>query len=237
MKLLDGSHCTCLEEDLPETRIPQDLVILLRHIRNFWRDGAVGWSPPEAEDSLQRIDFDNLVDLAEEFPNWYAGENRSRGQFVLAWVALGAVAEGGLQWFFSVYKDDYLRDPLFKDRTKEKITPPEDIFFAKLIRYFKEHIWLGGPDTPGPQRMQTYTSSLNLIRIRRNCIHSVKSELGSWDEWKMCLHCILILLCELEGRVPYPHEGFEYPSDAADVILRHLLITKGEKPWVPGGGQ
>lgn len=212
--------------------ISNDLLALLKHIAEFWHQGSRGWAPQVATDSLQNIDFQRMLLLAEEFPKWYSGEKNTEGQLLLAWVALGAIAEGSLQWFLSVYKQNYLDGPQFRRPASDIPIPPEELFFAKLIAYFEKHVWIDGRSNYDGWSVRNekaeMTAILHTIRECRNAIHCRKTNVGSWADWRMCIRQFLSLLCELEGRVPYPDEQFAYPSFVAEIIASHSLAFNHE---------
>ncbi len=196
---------------------PTDLLEMLRHIADFWNEGAPGWAPEKATESLQRTDFLRMVQLAEEIPTWFADDSPSKGQQLLAWVTLGTLAESILRWFLSIYERDYRRAPLFCVSSE---IPPEGVFFHRLIDYFDEYIWAeedrSAKCTAGHAKSEM-TGLLHTIREQRNAIHCGKTRLASWEKWRACVEKFLVLVCELEGRVPYPDDHVAFPASVSKI--------------------
>lgn len=201
--------------------VPEDLIRMVRHISRFWGQGAEGWAPLTAFKALKKVRFESLLSLAKEFPAWYAGHNSSPGQLLLAWVGLGAIAEGTLHWFLSVYAEGYLQDPIFTNTGA--MVPPEDVFFAKSITYFNKRIWPDDGTGLFRDKKKQMSDCLHDIRKKRNAIHCGKDEMGTWDEWRNTVEYLLAVICEFEGRIPYPDEGYAYPSDVTEILSFYEL--------------
>lgn len=84
-------------------------------IAAFWRD-ALGWAPLEAAELLSRSRLDWQVALSHTLALWFPrsgadpSDAAAPGRLILAWVNLGALVEGSLKWFLSVYYDAYRKD-------------------------------------------------------------------------------------------------------------------------------
>lgn len=104
-----------LEDDPPDTQAPITQVVRWIRLRNwaiaeFWSN-AHGWAPPDASELLERSRLDLQVELSETLHLWVSDDSAAGpmrdGHLILAWSNLGALVEGTLKWFLSVFLDDY----------------------------------------------------------------------------------------------------------------------------------
>ena len=92
----------------------------------FWRS-AHGWAPDNAADLLSESRLDWQVSLTDCLGLWTQHDQLSDGELILAWTNLGALVEGTMKLFFSIYYNDYLNDPQ-KDR-KDRVINPDRMEF------------------------------------------------------------------------------------------------------------
>lgn len=161
----------------------------------FWSK-AQGWAPPETAEYLAEANLADLPPIAETIGLLIDDGLDHRGNLLLAWVALGSLAETCLKWFLSVYLDDYRQDSAAVRGRKDVLLLPHGVQLERLKHFFAkrlEHVYDDHADT------------IDLIQKRRNCIHVFgKGELGTPQEFERALQGFVALLDELDGCVPYP---------------------------------
>src|SRR3954452_19895414 len=84
---------------------------LNRKVAGFWK-AAHGWAPIEAAGLLSKARLDWQVSLSSSLRLWLRDQPNalSDGDLILAWTNLGALIEGTLKLFLSVYYDDFRAD-------------------------------------------------------------------------------------------------------------------------------
>ena len=112
-----------------------EIVLLNKKITEFWKSSS-GWSPIDAAELLSKSRLDRQVSLSKSLILWEEpkDEGMSDGMLILAWANLGALVEGSLKWFLSVYFEDYKNDvnKLKKD--------PDGVTLNPLRLYFKKSV-------------------------------------------------------------------------------------------------
>jgi hypothetical protein len=109
------------------------------------------------------------------------------------------LVEGALKWFLCVHHEDYANSPVTRGHKKgNEAIEPDELFFKRLIQFYDDVVW-------GERQKQQWTEWLHTVRENRNAIHTYQDrEIGTWDDWEQALGKYLLLLCDLEGQVPYP---------------------------------
>jgi hypothetical protein len=84
---------------------------LNRKLAQFWK-AAHGWAPIEAAGLLSKARLDWQVSLSSSLRLWLRDPPNalSDGDLILAWANLGALIEGTLKLFLSVYYNDFQAD-------------------------------------------------------------------------------------------------------------------------------
>ncbi len=165
---------------------------------DFWKS-AHGWAPIEAAGLLNVSTLEWQSSLSESLRRWISAE--SDGDLILAWANLGALVEGQLKLFLSIYYRDYAADAdAIRDR-RGRLTEPDRTTIEPLRQFFVRRIWTVGTD------WDTYVS---LVQQRRNAIHAFRErELGSFQEWRDTLRTHLSFVRDINSRVPYPDSIYE----------------------------
>lgn len=162
----------------------------------FW-GAASGWAPAEAAGLLSRSELGWQASLSASLGRWLDAE--TDGDLILAWTNLGALVEGQLRLFLSVYYLDYLADtqPIV---VRGALKDPDEAGLELLRQFFVRRIWDVGTD---------WNPYVQLVQQRRNAIHAFRSrELGTFDEWRSCLRTHLAFVRETSGGLPYPDEAY-----------------------------
>jgi hypothetical protein len=104
-------YVAMLWDQTPPSEIIVHIELLNRKLARFWR-AAHGWAPIEAAGLLSKARLDWQVSLSSSLRNWLrdAPAALSDGDLILAWTNLGALIEGTLKLFLSVYYRDLQAD-------------------------------------------------------------------------------------------------------------------------------
>lgn len=163
----------------------------------FWSNGG-GWAPSEAEIILSKSRLDWLHALSDSLFTWidiYRTTTDNEGKLILAWTNLGAVLEGGIKLFLSVYLVEYRKSPhCYKDSAGKIIDP--DILPLEKLKIFlqKENIF-----------DRKWIKFIEKVQQRRNAIHAYKNrDIGTWTELYESIEQLYIFTEEVKKRLPYP---------------------------------
>lgn len=175
------------------------IITRTRNACDFW-SSAEGWAPVEAANLLSRSRLDRQAALTTCLKDYVNAqeEGMHEGHLILAWVGLGALVEGSLKLFLSVFYKDYQEDVdgiVFRNRRQE----PDRAMLAGLIDFFDSRVWLDDEDwTPWLREVQQY----------RNAIHAYRNRnIGDWDVLHGALRTYLRLLRRLDESCPYPPDA------------------------------
>ncbi|MGH8179066.1 MAG: hypothetical protein ACREV5_22630, partial [Steroidobacter sp.] len=104
--------------------------------------------------------------MAASLSKWTGELNE--GELILAWANIGALVEGQLKLFLSVYYKDYLANihTVIKDKDGQ-VVDPDGVALEKLRVFFNKNIWPAG---------ETWDSWILLVQRRRNAIHAFKAK-------------------------------------------------------------
>ncbi|MFO7654240.1 MAG: hypothetical protein R6X25_10525 [Candidatus Krumholzibacteriia bacterium] len=169
-------------------------------ICDFWRR-AYGWAPGEAASLLAESRLDRQAALSRCLALWMPEahpEARRDGALILGWANLGALVEGTLKWFLSVYREEVPDDAIKKFR---KTIGPEAATLEQLrLFYLNHYVWF-------KDERDEWDPWLTEIRDRRNAVHAYKdSSIGTFEDLHNAIKKYLELIRTLEGRMPYPDE-------------------------------
>jgi hypothetical protein len=171
---------------------------LTTSMMNFWKT-AHGWAPVDAAGLLNQSMLEWQSSLAASLCKWL--DSNTDGDLILAWANLGALVEGQLKLFLSVYYNTYLIDAhAIKDR-KGKIKCPDESSLEYLRQFFKKRIWT---------IENNWNSYIEHIQERRNAIHAFKTRnIGTFCEWKEDVRTHLAFIRYMNSRLPYPDMEYE----------------------------
>ena len=189
----------------------KDIIRINEHVSEFWGDG--GWAPPDAANMLSKSRLDWHVSLSRTLFKWceVPQQDEHDGCLILAWANLGALVEGTMKWFLSVFYDDYSRSPVAnKGRMKE----PDELSFWKLTEFFSMTVWT-------EDQRERWKPFADRVREKRNAIHAYQDrDIGDFDELQKAIITYRSFLLDLEGRVSYPDEQYGYPADIYEMQMR-----------------
>src|SRR3990172_855008 len=112
------------EESIRRTEdkvVCHQIFLQTREMMHFWKSSH-GWAPVDAANLLSKSALEWQVSLSESLRRWVGCT--TDGDLILAWANLGALVEGQLKLFLSVYYSDYARDlDAIRDRKQNLIDP------------------------------------------------------------------------------------------------------------------
>lgn len=167
-------------------------------IRDNWAQ-VDGWAPKGAADMLAKSRLDWQASLSHCLRLWLEppGEDDADGRLILAWVTLGALVEGTMKFFLSVYLGDYRSAPVMR---KERAVDPDVLDLEHLRQFFrKRNVWADESET------DRWDPWIIHIQQRRNAIHAYEDrDIGTRREFEEDLRRYLEFLKELAHRTPWP---------------------------------
>jgi len=188
-------------DDPPDSSAPITAVVRWIRQRNwaiaeFWSN-AHGWAPADAADLLDRSRLDLQVELADTLHLWVSDDPAvgpmREGPLILAWANLGALVEGTLKWFLSVYLEDYV---IGVEGLVKAHPEPDSLTLEPLRQFFAKHVWVA----PGG-----WDSWIQLVQSRRNAIHAYRRKpLGNRAEFADSVRTYARFLADLDRSVPRP---------------------------------
>jgi len=169
----------------------------------FWAS-AHGWAPEDAANLLSKSRLDWQVSLSQTLHLWIERDPMTDGELILAWANLGALLEGSLKLFFSIFYSDFQTDTeaLKKanayDHNKKTHKEPDGLTLEVLRRYaIHKNLF-----------EEAHLEMFQLVQSRRNSIHAYKDrELGTVTEFRDSVRGYMKFLTDVDLRVPYP----DYP--------------------------
>lgn len=178
----------------------EKIISLNDKLSDFWAS-AHGWAPEDAANLLSKSRLDWQVSLSKTLHLWIGRDPMTDGELILAWANLGALLEGTLKFFFSVYYSDFQTDieALKKanayDHKKNTHKEPDGLTLEVLGRYvIHKNLFV-----------KEHQEMFQLVQSRRNAIHAYKDrELGSLNEFRDSICGYMKFLNEVDLRVPYP---------------------------------
>ena len=172
---------------------------LTTRMMDFWKSGN-GWAPVEATGLLSKSKLEWQASLSSSLHRWVSAS--SDGDLILAWANLGALVEGQLMLFLSVYYNDYLVDAEAIRKEGRFIGPNSSALTLEPLRqFFVKRIWTVGSD---------WDSYIRRIQRRRNAIHAFRTrDIGTFEDWKNELPIHLSFVRDINSRFSYPDTIYE----------------------------
>ncbi|MCW2366600.1 hypothetical protein M2341_002047 [Sphingobium sp. B7D2B] len=185
--------------NLPLSAIAQRIAMIADDWAGFWIK-VDGWAPAEAAAALAEANLRRVASLAHSTQQWIRDEPLSDGDLVLAWTNLGAVLEGALRLFLTVFLADYLKDKkMLESRAFNKkyqvLTLPSNLTFDNMLDAYEKSELLPNNQLALCRRLQH----------NRNAIHAFKLRDVETDEaFQVALRELAALMRSLDGRMPRP---------------------------------
>lgn len=189
-------------DSLSYTEVVDEIIKANERIHMFWSQSE-GWAPSEAAALLSKSRLDWLVSLSYSLHKWDQDPLRRmyEGDLILAWSNLGALVEGAMKFFLSVFYEDYRKDDNIIVQWGKEIDPDGGMF-NQLREFFYVSIW----DVTVREEKNDWLRS---IQRRRNAIHAYQDkDIGDFNSFRKEVAQYLLFLLELESRVPYPDNAY-----------------------------
>ncbi|MDF3195360.1 hypothetical protein [Pseudomonas sp. 1928-m] len=165
-------------------------------LAKFW-SSSHGWAPKEAAELMSKSRLDWQVELSKTLQIWSSLDSKP-GELILAWANLGALVEGTLKLFLSVFYQDYSTDE-FSLKNKGKLVDPDVLALEKLRQFFIKKQLLDQDDL----------GLIEKVQQRRNAIHAFKDRpIGTESEFLECVNLYLEFLVGINNRLPYPDDCY-----------------------------
>lgn len=186
----------------PPSEIIDRIEALNQKLAGFWKV-AHGWAPIETAGLLSKARLDWQVSLSISLHLWLREPPKvlSDGELILAWTNLGALIEGTLKLFLSIYYKDFradmenLKAAGALNRKTQSVTSPDGLTLEPLRKYVKARGLVGpsGDDL------------IKLAQERRNAIHAFQDRpIGDRAEFWHAVSDYLDMLSDIDNRLPYP---------------------------------
>jgi hypothetical protein len=188
-------------DKMDHIEVCERIITLTTGMMDFWKD-ARGWAPDDAASLLTRSMLEWQSSLAVSLRRWL--DASTDGDLILAWANLGALVEGQLKLFLSVFFEDFKTDDN-AIRKKGKVITPDMATLEPLRVYFQKNIWRDDKE---------WNNYIEFVQQRRNAIHAFKNRtIGSPTEWRATLKRHLHFVRSINDRLPYPDDEIYKPRD------------------------
>ncbi|MBO5969789.1 MAG: hypothetical protein J6S14_14955 [Clostridia bacterium] len=139
------------------------LTIQTNNTALIWKD-VHGIAPDNAAKKLDIAMLDWQSELTKTLKIWIdKGLDMTVGELILARANLGAVVESWLRFFYCVFYDDYINQPM-KNKKGQILEPEKDMRFEDLKKFSTGILW-------DDEKSKDYLW-VNSIQKKRNAIHS-----------------------------------------------------------------
>ena len=129
----------------------------------IWKD-VHGIAPDNAAKKLDIAMLDWQSELTKTLKIWVdKGLDMTVGELILARANLGAVVESWLRFFYCVFNDDYINQPM-KNKKGQILEPENDMRFEDLKKFSTGILW-------DDEKSKDYLW-VDSIQKKRNAIHS-----------------------------------------------------------------
>ena len=187
---------------MPIEEITRRIAKLTENMVAFW-GSARGWAPIEAAKLLSKSRLDWQSSLSRCLYLWIEPpeDQVKEGHQILAYATLGALVEGALKLFLSVWYKDYKNDVNAIIRRGD-IVDPDILSLENLRIFFRDQIW-----------GDAWDDWILRIQQRRNAIHAYRDrDIGDHAEFIEDVREYLEFLRDINRRLPYPDEIY-VPSE------------------------
>ena len=139
------------------------LTIQTNNTALIWKD-VHGIAPDNAAKKLDIAMLDWQSELTKTLKIWIdKGLDMTVGELILARANLGAVVESWLRFFYCVFYDDYINQPM-KNKKGQILEPEKDMRFEDLKKFSTGILW-------DDEKSKDYLWG-DSIQKKRNAIHS-----------------------------------------------------------------
>ena len=140
----------------------QQLCEITHSTEKMWNN-ARGFAPDSVADKLDVAMLHWLTELTDALKIWIdIGLDMTDGELILARTNLGAIVEFWLRFFYCVYYEDYIKDPILDHQGKMR--EPNKETFEELKKFSNGRLW-------HDNATRDY-KFVDEIQHRRNSIHA-----------------------------------------------------------------
>lgn len=182
------------------------LTIQTNNTALIWKD-VHGIAPDNAAKKLDIAMLDWQSELTKTLKIWIdKGLDMTVGELILARANLGAVVESWLRFFYCVFYDDYINQPM-KNKKGQILEPEKDMRFEDLKKFSTGILW-------DDEKSKDYLW-VDSIQKKRNAIHSFTyKDIGSPLDFLL---------------------DVDYLCEFVDMILNHLPPVEDYIECYPAG--
>lgn len=201
-------------EDLSTDEVVKRIITLNTNLSVFWGEMAEGWADEETSEALSAARLDVMVSFSHRLNDLFrtVPPEEETAHLISSWVTLGSLVESSLALFFTVYRNNYMENPVTSRRKKDFGAPLEthDVSFEDFRCLMSKHELVSQDLIVWIQSIQQY----------RNAIHFFKDrKIGTREDIEKSLKQYLELLRSLNERMPYPDEIYA-PNEIVPFIAR-----------------
>ena len=189
-------------EELSYLETVNKIIELNEGIQSFWSQSQ-GWAPTEAAVLLSESRLDWLVSLSHSLYKWEKNPDKEayEGDLILAWSNLGALVEGAMKFFLSVFYEDYKSDANAISQWGKQVNP-DGAMFNGLRKFFMGSIW-------SDAERKIKNNWLEEIQEKRNVIHAYRDrDIKDFTYFREQVKEYLLFLMDLLDRIPYPDDHY-----------------------------
>ena len=182
------------------------LTIQTNNTALIWKD-VHGIAPDNAAKKLDIAMLDWQSELTKTLKIWIdKGLDMTVGELILARANLGAVVESWLRFFYCVFYDDYINQPM-KNKKGQILEPEKDMRFEDLKKFSTGILW-------DDEKSKDYLW-VDSIQKKRNAIHSfIYKDIGTPLDFLL---------------------DVDYLCEFVDMILNHLPPVEDYIECYPAG--
>ncbi|MFA5863406.1 MAG: hypothetical protein WC975_01825 [Phycisphaerae bacterium] len=210
-------------DNLPIEDIINRIIHLNDGLEKFWSNSC-GWAPNNVDAILSKAQLNWQVSLSHSLRIWVqspTSEDAPAWQ-ILGYANLGAMVEGSLKLFLSVWYNDYKGD-VDAIQCEGPIQNPDNLKFEKLRCFFKKRIWC-------TVASDNWDPWIERIQYRRNAIHAFKKrDIGNHMDLLTDIRNYLKFLRRINHQLPYPDDGYG-PMEASGDYME--WVTETDAPTV-----
>lgn len=142
-----------------------DICKLTRKTMTEW-ENAFGYAPYSAACKIDEAMLTWIIQLTDCLKIWTGkGATMTDGELILAKTNLGALIENWLKFFYCVYYEDYLRNPLTKNNGY--IVEPNNMRFEQLKIFSRGRLWEQGHSWDiWVEKMQQHRNAIHAFNFR-----------------------------------------------------------------------
>lgn len=175
------------------------VIYLNTKLSNFWGKGVDGWSPDEVTELFSETRMERVVSFSHRLEDALrdVSQSEEEAHLISSWVTLGALIESSLALFFTIYRNDYVKNgPRKKDG---KITEPTKLSFHELKSVMLQHGLIDQKSHDWVENVQQFRNVIHIFRDKN---------IGTRDDLVKSIKRYLALLEFINHSLPYPDEMY-----------------------------